>query len=336
MKSRFLGNSSLKVSALGLGCMGFTQSYPPYISDEEAIKVIRAAYEKGVTLFDTAEVYGPYTNEVLLGKALAPFRDEVVIASKFGFDLAKGNDSDGPNGRAASLSSRPESIRLAVEGSLQRLGTDRIDIYYQHRVDPSVPIEDVAGTIGDLITEGKVLNWGLSEASADTIRRAHLVQPLTAVQSEYSMWYRAPEKTVLPALKQLGIGFVPYSPLGKAILTGRFNPKSTFDSDDFRSQIARFSPDNLSQNLQLVDYVKLLASKKNATPAQIALGWLLAQYDGIVPIPGTKKIQRLDENLASTGVEFSQSELEDIRQILDKFAVVGERYPESQEKLTEK
>lgn len=336
MKSRFLGNSSLKVSALDLGCMGFTQSYPPYISDEEAIKVIRAAYEKGMTLFDTAEVYGPYTNEVLLAKALAPFRDEVVIASKFGFDLAKGNDSDGPKGRAAGLSSRPESIRLAVEGSLQRLGTDRIDIYYQHRVDPSVPIEDVAGTIGDLITEGKVLNWELSEVSADTIRRAHLVQPLPAVQSEYSMWYRAPEKTVLPALKQLGIGFVPYSSLGKAILTGRFNPKSTFDSDDFRSQIARFSPDNLRQNLQLVDYVKLLVSKKNATPAQIALGWQLAQYDGIVPIPGTKKIQRLNENLASTGVEFTQSELEDIRQILDKFAVVGQRYPESQEKLTEK
>lgn len=336
MKSRILGNSRLKVSALGLGCMGFTQSYPPYISDEEAIKVIRTAYEKGVTLFDTAEVYGPYTNEVLLGKALAPFRDEVVIASKFGFDLVKGNDTDGPNGRAVGLSSRPESIRLAVEGSLQRLGTDRIDLYYQHRVDPTVPIEDVAGTIGDLITEGKVLYWGLSEASADTIRRAHHVQPLTAVQSEYSMWYRAPEENVLPALRQLGIGFVPFSPLGKAILTGRFDQNSTFDSDDFRSQIARFSPDNLSQNLQLVDYVKLLASNKNVTPAQIALGWLLAQYDCIVPIPGTKKVERLDENLASTGVAFSQSELEDIRQTLNKFAVVGERYPEAQEKLTEK
>lgn len=336
MKSRILGSSNLKVSALGLGCMGFTQSYPPYISDEEAIKVIRTAFEKEVSLFDTAEGYGPYTNEVLLGKALAPFRDEVVIASKFGFDLAKGNDADGPNGRAAVLSSRPESIRVAVEGSLQRLGTDRIDLYYQHRVDPAVPIEDVAGTIGDLITEGKVLHWGLSEASAETIRRAHRALPLTAVQSEYSMWYRAPEKSVLPTLRELGIGFVPFSPLGKAILTGRFDQNSTFDTDDFRSQIARFSPDNLSQNLQLVDYVKLLAVSKNATPAQIALGWLLAQYDGIVPIPGTKKVERLDENLASTELVFSQSELEDIRKTLDRFAIRGERYPESQEKLTEK
>jgi aryl-alcohol dehydrogenase-like predicted oxidoreductase len=336
MKTRILGKSNLKVSPIGLGCMGFSQSYPPYISDADAIKFIRTAYEKEVTFFDTAEVYGPYINEVLLGKALAPFRNEVVIASKFGFDLAKGNDTDGPNGRAVGLSSRPESIRAAVEGSLQRLGTDRIDLYYQHRVDPTVPIEEVAGTISDLIAEGKVLHWGLSEASAETIRRAHRVQPLAAVQSEYSMWYREPEKSVLPALRELGIGFVPFSPLGKAILTGRFDQNSTFGSDDFRSQIARFSPDNLSQNLQLVDYVKLLAIDKNTTPAQVALGWLLAQYDSIVPIPGTKRIERLNENLASINLVFSQSELEDIQKTLNSFAIVGERYPESQEKLTEK
>lgn len=336
MKTRYLGNSKLKVSALGLGCMGFTQSYPPYISDDEAIKVIRAAFEKGVTLFDTAEVYGPYANEILLGKAVAPFRDEIVLATKFGFDLAKGNHAEGPDGRATGLSSRPASIRAAVEGSLQRLGTDRIDLYYQHRVDPAVPIEDVAGTIGDLIAEGKVLHWGLSEASAETIRRAHSVQPLAAVQSEYSMWYREPEESVLPALIELGIGFVPFSPLGKAMLTGRFDQNSTFGSDDFRSQITRFSPDNLSQNLPLVDYVKRLAAQKNATPAQIALAWLLAQYDGIVPIPGSKRIERIDENLASSEVVFSRDELEEIRAVLNRFAIAGERYPESQEQLTEK
>ncbi|WP_026111779.1 aldo/keto reductase [Winslowiella toletana] len=336
MNTRYLGNARLKVSALGLGCMGFTQSYPPYISDDEAIKVIRLAFEMGVTLFDTAEVYGPCTNELLLGKALAPFRDDVVIATKFGFDLSQGNDADGPNGRAIGLSSRPESIRKAVEGSLQRLGTDHIDLYYQHRVDPAVPIEDVAGTLGDLITEGKVIHWGLSEASEETIRRAHAVQPLAAVQSEYSMWYRQPEEKILPALRELGIGFVPFSPLGKAILTGRFDAKATFDASDFRSQIARFSPDNLRQNLQLVDYLKLLAVKKNSPPAQIALSWLLAQYDGIVPIPGTKQIGRLKENLASTDVELTTDELADIRNTLNRLDIVGERYPESQEKLTQK
>lgn len=336
MQKRILGSSNLQVSAIGLGCMGFTQSYPPYISENEAIDFIRKAVEMGVAFFDTAEVYGPYTNEALLGKALKPYRDEVVIATKFGYDLNVGNDIQGPSGRAVGLSSRPETIRFAIEGSLKRLCTDHIDLYYQHRVDPKVPIEDVAGTVGELIKEGKVLHWGLSEASEQTVRRAHAVQPLAALQSEYSMWFRYPEEKLLPTLQELGIGFVPFSPLGKAMLTGRFDQSAKFDEADFRSQISRFSPENITQNLKLVDYVKELAEQKDATPAQIALAWLLAQGPHIVPIPGTKKIHRLEENLGGVNITFSTEELAKIRQKLDCITIVGERYPESQERLTER
>jgi aryl-alcohol dehydrogenase-like predicted oxidoreductase len=336
MQQRILGNSGLKVSALGLGCMGFTQSYPPYIDENEAIALIRRSVEMGVTLFDTAEVYGPYANETLLGAALEPFRDDVVIATKFGFNLDGTHDIQGASGRATGLSSRPEAIRSAVDGSLKRLRTDRIDLYYQHRVDPDVPIEEVAGTLGALIREGKVLHWGLSEASEQTIRRAHAVQPLAALQSEYSMWYRQPEEKILPALNELGIGFVPFSPLGKAMLTGRFDRDTTFDAADFRSQIPRFSPENLDQNMALVDFISALAKRKHATPAQIALAWLLAQGPHIVPIPGTKKMHRLEENIGACEVSFTAAERVEIKTALDGIHVSGERYPESQEKLTER
>ena len=332
MKTRFLGKDKLEVSSIGLGCMGFTQSYPPYLPKDEAISVIRQAVEAGVTFFDTAEVYGPYTNEELVGEALEPYRDKVVIATKFGYDIE--NNKMDAAGRPIALSSNPKVIRRAVEGSLKRLRTDHIDLYYQHRVDPDTPIEEVAQTVQDLIKEGKVLHWGLSEASAATVRRAHAVCPLTAVQSEYSMWYRNVEKEHLPTLEELGIGFVPFSPLGKAVLTGRFNKDTKFDKTDFRSQIPRFNPENLAHNMELVSYVEDLAEAKNATPAQIALGWLLAQKPWIVPIPGTKKISRVQENIGGTDVEFTPEELMKIREKLNSIDIIGARYPEEQEKLT--
>ena len=332
MKKRFLGKDKLEVSAVGLGCMGFTQSYPPYPDRAEAIRVIRKAVELGVTFFDTAEVYSMYRNEDLVGEALEPFRNEVVIATKFGYDL-ENVKLDGSN-RPVSLSSRPDTIRRAVEGSLRRLRTDHIDLYYQHRVDPAVPIEEVAETVGDLIREGKVLHWGLSEAAPATVRRAHAVCPVTAVQSEYSLWYRKPEEELLPTLEELGIGFVPFSPLGKAVLTGRFNAQTHFDKSDFRSTIPRFQGENLRHNMELVEYVEQLARTKQTTPARIAIGWLLAQKPWIVPIPGTKRVERIEENIGGADVTFTPAELADIRARLDSFTVEGARYPEEQEKMT--
>lgn len=334
MKKRILGKNGLEVSAIGLGCMGFTQSYPPYLPKDEAVKVIRQTVEAGVTFFDTAEVYGPYTNEELVGEALQPYRDKVVIATKFGYDIE--NNKMDAAGRPIALSSKPSVIRKAVEGSLKRLRTDHIDLYYQHRVDPDTPIEEVAETVKNLIKEGKVLHWGLSEASAQTVRRAHAVCPLTAVQSEYSMWYRNVEKELLPALEELGIGFVPFSPLGKAVLTGRFNKDTHFDKTDFRSQIPRFNPENLQHNMQLVEYVEDLAKEKNVTSAQIALGWLLAQKPWIVPIPGTKKITRVQENIGGADVVFTDEELAKIREKLNSIEIMGARYPKEQEELTGK
>jgi len=334
MKKRILGNSGLSVSAIGLGCMGMTQSYPPYLEKSKSIALIRQAVELGVTFFDTAEVYGPFTNEELLGEALEPYRDDVVIATKFGYDL--GNNKNDASGRPVSLSSRPETIRQAIEGSLKRLRTDHIDLYYQHRVDPNVPIEEVAGTIRELMDEGKVLNWGLSEAATSTIRRAHTVCPITAVQSEYSMWYRKAEDELIPTLEELGIGFVPFSPLGKAVLTGRFNKDTKFDKTDFRSQIPRFNPENLSSNIALADYVSEIAANKNVTSAKVALSWLLAQKPWIVPIPGTKKVERIKENMGAADVIFTKEELMDISKKLKSIKIIGERYPEDQEKLTGK
>lgn len=327
-----LGKNGPEVSSIGLGCMGFTQSYPPYIPKEEAITVIRKAVELGVTFFDTAEVYGPFANEELLGEALEPYRSRVTIATKFGFDLRESQRS--PGAPPTVLSSRPETIRNAVEGSLKRLRRDHIDLYYQHRVDPDVPIEEVAGVLGDLIEEGKVLYWGLSEAGTDTIRRAHTVCPVTAVQSEYSMWYRQPEAGLLPVLEELGIGFVPFSPLGKAVLTGRFHRDTRFESADFRSQIPRFNQKNLPGNLALADYVAALAEKKHTTPARVALGWLLAQKPWIVPIPGTKRVERVKENIGAEDISFTEEELEQIRKKIEEMPIAGARYPETQEKLT--
>lgn len=332
MEKRVLGKG-LEVSAIGLGCMGFTQSYPPFLPREEAIRTIRQAFSMGVTFFDTAEAYGPFENEELLGEALEPFRNEVVIATKFGFDYSKKGDE---TGRPVALCSRPEHIRQAVEGSLSRLRTDHIDLYYQHRVDPAVPIEEVAGEVGRLIEEGKVLHFGLSEASAATVRRAHAVCPVTAVQSEYSMWYRACEVELLPALSELGIGFVPFSPLGKAVLTGRFAKDTRFDALDFRSQIPRFSPENLPGNLALAEYVAQLAEKKGTTPARVALAWLLAQRPFIVPIPGTKKASRIQENIGGAKISFTPGELAEIRENLERFEIIGARYPKAQEELTGK
>ena len=328
MKKRKLGNSGLEVSAIGLGCMGMSQSYPPFPEKGEAISLLRSAVELGVTFFDTAEVYGPYTNEELVGEALEPYRDKVVIATKFGYHIQ--------NGKSAGLDSRPETIRKAVEGSLKRLRTDHIDLLYQHRVDPNVPIEEVAETVGQLMKEGKVLYWGLSEAGAQTVRRANAVLPLTAIQSEYSMWYRKPEEGLFPALEELGVGFVAFSPLGKGFLTGRFNKDTRFDSTDFRSSIPRFKPENLEVNQDLLELIKDIAAKKNATPAQIALAWVLAQKPWIVPIPGTKKLERLKENLGAQDIEFSAQELAEINKALSKINIAGERYPEEVEKLTGK
>lgn len=318
MEKRILGNQGLEVSALGLGCMGLTFGYGPATDEKEAINLIRNAYDLGVTFFDTAEAYSQGGNEILLGKAVQPFRDQVVIATKFGF-----LDGDGTKG----LDSRPERIREVVENSLKYLQTDYIDLLYQHRVDPNVPIEEVAGTISDLIKEGKVKHWGLSEAGADTIRKAHAVQPLAALQSEYSMFFRDAEKEIIPALEELGIGFVPFSPLGKGFLTGAINENTQFDKNDFRNVVPRFSEENRKANQALVDLLKNLAADKEATPAQIALAWLLAQKPFIVPIPGTTKLHRLHENVGGASVELSSNDLSKIEKSLTQIEIVGERYP---------
>jgi aryl-alcohol dehydrogenase-like predicted oxidoreductase len=329
MQQRKLGNSSLEVSAIGLGCMGMSFSYGPPMDKQEAISLIRAAVERGVTFFDTAEVYGPFTNEELVGEALEPFRGQVVIATKFGFNL----HADGRPGWLG-LNSQPERIRQVVEASLVRLRVDVIDLLYQHRVDPDVPIEDVAGAVKDLIQAGKVRHFGLSEAGVQTIRRAHAVQPITALQSEYSLWTRTPEKEVIPTLLELGIGFVPYSPLGKGFLTGKINENTKLDSADFRNTLPRFTPEAMKANQALVDLLAEIGNRKKATPAQVALAWLLAQKPWIVPIPGTTKLHRLDENLAAVAVELTPADLRDIETAASKITVLGARYPEKLERLT--
>lgn len=330
MQKRKLGKSGLEVSAIGLGCMGMSFSYGPPKDKQEMTSLLHAAVERGITFFDTAEVYGPFLNEELVGEALAPFRGRVVIATKFGFDLSGTDHRPG----AAGLNSRPEHIKQAAEGSLKRLRVDAIDLYYQHRVDPEVPIEDVAGAVKDLIQQGKVKHFGMSEAAAKTIRRAHAVQPVTAVQSEYSLWWRRPEAEVLPALEELGIGFVPYSPLGKGFLTGKIDEKTKFDSTDFRSTLPRFTPEALKANQALIDLLGRTATRKNATPAQIALAWLLAQKPWIVPIPGTTKLHRLDENIGAVSVELTPDDLREIDNAASKITVEGARYPERLEKMT--
>lgn len=322
MHKRTLGNSSLEVSALGLGCMGLSHGYGPATDTQQAIALIRSAVDRGVTLFDTAEVYGPYLNEQVVGEALAPVRDQVVIATKFGFTF-------GDDNKQQILNSRPEHIRVAVEGSLRRLKTDYIDLLYQHRVDPDVPIEDVAGVVKDLIGEGKVKHFGLSEAGAQTIRRAHAVQPVAALQSEYSLWWREPEREILPTLWELGIGFVPFSPLGKGFLTGTVSAEATYGSDDFRSIVPRFSQSALQANQALVVLIREIAAQKQATPAQIALAWLLAQAPWIVPIPGTTKLHRLEENLGGADITLEALELKAIDTALAQIRIEGERYPEA-------
>jgi len=329
MQKRKLGKSGLEVSALGLGCMGMSFSYGPPKDKQEMLALIRSAVKRGVTFFDTAEVYGPYTNEELVGEALAPFRGKVAIATKFGFRL-KADRSPGWEG----LDSRPAHIRQVVEGSLERLKIDAIDLYYQHRVDPEVPIEDVAGAVKDLIQQGKVKHFGMSEAAAKTIRRAHAVQPVTAVQSEYSLWTRGPEQEVLPTLEELGIGFVPYSPLGKGFLTGKMDENTKLESNDFRSTLPRFTPEAMKANRALVDLLARIAERKKATPAQIALAWLLAQKPWIVPIPGTTKLHRLEENIGAVSVELSAADLRDIESAASEITVQGARYPEQIEKMT--
>ena len=333
MQKRKLGNSNLEVSAIGLGCMGMSFGYGPPMDKQEAISLIRTAVERGVTFFDTAEVYGPFTNEELVGEALAPFRGQVVIATKFGFDLDPKLDPRGMKGRPG-LNSRPEHIKEAAEGSLKRLKVEAIDLFYQHRVDPDVPIEDVAGAVKELIQEGKVKHFGLSEAGAQTIRRAHAVQPVAAVQSEYSLWTRGPEAEVLPTLEELGIGFVPYSPLGKGFLTGKMDENTKLDSSDFRSTIPRFTPEAMKANRALVDLLGKVAERKQATPAQIALAWLLAQKPWIVPIPGTTKLHRLEENLGAAAVELTADDLREIETAASKITVQGARYPEHLEQMT--
>jgi len=330
MQKRKLGKSNLEVAAMGLGCMGMSFSYGPPKDKKEMTDLLHTAVERGVTFFDTAEVYGPFTNEELVGEALAPFRGKVVIATKFGFDLG------GPDNRpgAAGLNSRPEHIKLAVEGSLKRLKVDVIDLLYQHRVDPNVPIEDVAGAVKDLIRAGKVKHFGMSEAGVKTIRRAHAVQPLTALQSEYSLWWRKPEQEVIPMLEELGIGFVPYSPLGKGFLTGKIDENAKFDSTDFRSTLPRFTPDALKANQALIDLLGSIAKRKNATPAQIALAWLLAQKSWIVPIPGTTKLHRMDENIGAVSIQLTPEDLREIDSTASKITVEGDRYPERLEKMT--
>jgi aryl-alcohol dehydrogenase-like predicted oxidoreductase len=326
VKKRKLGNSGLEVSALGLGCMGMSHGYGPPSGKKEMISLIHSAIEAGVTFFDTAEMYGPFTNEELVGEALAPYRDQVVVATKFGFDIK--------DGKEVGLDSRPEHIKQAVEGSLKQLKIDTIDLLYQHRVDPNVPIEEVAGAVKELIQAGKIKHWGLSEAGVQTIRRAHTVQPVAAVQSEYSMWWRRPEEELLPALEELGIGFVPFSPLGKGFLTGRIDKHSTFHSSDFRNIVPRFTSENLDANQVLVDLINKVAVEKNATPAQIALAWLLAQKPWIVPIPGTTKLERLYENLGAVKLELTPEELSDLNSAISKITIAGDRYPDVLEKRT--
>ncbi|MCM3226675.1 aldo/keto reductase [Terribacillus saccharophilus] len=326
MQKRKLGNSGIEISAIGLGCMGMSYGYGPASDRNEMIAVIRNAVEQGVTFFDTAEVYGPYINEELVGEALLPYLNDVVIATKFGFNIQ--------DGKQAGMNSRPEHIKQVVEQSLKRLKIDAIDLYYQHRVDPDVPIEEVAGAVKDLIQEGKVKYWGLSEAGVQTIRRAHGVHPLAAVQSEYSLWWRRPEEALLPTLEELGIGFVPFSPLGKGYLTGRFKADSTFAENDLRNILPRFTPEALEANQSMVELLEDVARQKNATPAQIALAWLLAQKDWIVPIPGTTKSERLTENLGAAAIDLSADELNQIDTAASKIELMGERYPEELEKRT--
>jgi aryl-alcohol dehydrogenase-like predicted oxidoreductase len=327
MQKRKLGRSNLEVSAIGLGCMGMSFGYGPPADKQQMISLIRAAFERGITFFDTAEIYGPFTNEELVGEALAPFRGQVVIATKFGFDI------DMNSGQQRGLNSRPEHIKQVAAASLKRLKTDVIDLFYQHRVDPDVPIEDVAGAVRDLIREGKVKHFGLSEPGVQTIRRAHAVQPVTAVQSEYSLWWREPEREVLPTLEDLGIGFVPFSPLGKGFLTGAISENTTFDSTDFRNVVPRFTPEARKANQAFVGLLAEIAAKKQATPAQIAIAWLLAQKPWIVPIPGTTKLHRLDENIGAVAVKLTPDELRDIDRAVTKITVQGARYPEHLQKL---
>jgi aryl-alcohol dehydrogenase-like predicted oxidoreductase len=327
MQKRKLGKSNLEVSAIGLGCMGLSFSYGPPVEKEQGISVIRAAVERGITFFDTAEVYGAYTNEELVGEALAPFRDQVVIATKFGFKI------DPNTGKQAGLDSRPRHIREAAEGSLKRLRTDVIDLYYQHRVDPNVPIEEVAGAVKDLIQQGKVKHFGLSEAGVQTIRRANAVQPVTALQSEYSLWWREPEAEVIPTLEELGIGFVPFSPLGKGFLTGKISEDTQFDKSDFRNIVPRFTPENRKANQALVELLGRFAQQKKATPAQVASAWLLAQKPWIVPIPGTTKLHRLEENIGAVDVRLSVGDLRELETAASKIAVQGARYPEELQKM---
>lgn len=329
MQTRRLGSSGLEVSTLGLGCMGMSWSYGPPKDKAEMIALLRAAVERGVTFFDTAEVYGPYQNEELLGEALAPFRGQVVIATKFGWAPASESEA---NGRWNALNSRPEHIKQVIEGSLKRLGVDVIDLYYQHRVDPNVPIEDVAGTVNELIQAGKVKHFGLSEAGAATLRRAHAVQPVTALQSEYSLWYREPESEILPTLEELGIGFVPFSPLGKGFLTGAINENTAFDATDFRSTVPRFSEENRKVNQALVDLLNRFSEQKGATPSQIALAWLLAQKPWIVPIPGTTKLTRLEENLGAVALHLTPDDLGQIDKAASAISIQGARYPAEMEK----
>jgi aryl-alcohol dehydrogenase-like predicted oxidoreductase len=327
MQKRKLGKSNLEVSALGLGCMGMSFSYTPLPDRKEMISLLHATVERGITFFDTAEVYGPFTNEELVGEGLAPFREQVVIATKFGFKI------DPNTGKQAGLDSRPEHIKEVAEASLKRLKTNVIDLFYQHRVDPNVPIEDVAGAVKELIQQGKVKHFGLSEAGVQTIRRAHAVQPVTALQSEYSLWWREPEAELIPTLEELGIGFVPFSPLGKGFLTGKISEDTKFDKTDFRNIVPRFSPENRKANQALVDLLARFAQQKKATPAQIALAWLLAQKPWIVPIPGTTKLHRLEENIAATNLQLSPDDLSELEIAASKIAVQGARYPEELQKL---
>lgn len=326
MQKRVLGKSGLEVSALGLGCMGFTSAFGQTITKQDAIALLQAAVDRGVTFFDTAEVYGPYTNEEIVGEALAPFRNRVVIATKFGFNI-----QDGKN---IGVTSHPDNIKRAVEGSLKRLRVEAIDLLYQHRVDPGVPIEEVAGTVKELIEQGKVKHFGMSEAAAPTIRRAHAVQPVTALQSEYSLWWRNPEQDVLPTLEELGIGFVPYSPLGRGFLTGKMNEHTKLTDNDFRKALPRFTPEAMKANQSLIDLLNDVARQKKATPAQIALAWLLAQRPWIVPIPGTTKLNRLEENLGAVTLELTPDDLQQINDAASKIPIEGNRYPEALEKLT--
>src|SRR6266516_420956 len=327
MQKRTLGNSNLEVSALGLGCMGMSFAYGPAADKQEMISLIRSAVERGITLFDTAESYGPFVNKELVGEALAPLRDQVVIATKFGFNF-------GPKGERLGLSSRPEHIKQVVEGSLKRLKVEALDLYYQHRVDPDVPIEDVAGTVKELIEAGKVKHFGLSEAGVQTIRRAHAVQPLTAVQSEYSLWWRTVEEEVLPTCEELGIGFVPYSPLGRGFLTAKIDENTTFASVDIRSRLPRYTPEARKANRAVIDLLARIGEQKGATPAQIALAWLLAQKPWIVPIPGSRKLERLDENIGALAVELKPDDLREIESAASQITIQGARYPEHLERMT--